>query len=640
MSDRDGEQSVPSTENDIPEQGRMYLEEDADRQATEKKTTEEQAPVQSATDIKAVGRLAAQTPERAGTIEHLAARRAVAVLDTDTPEMKQKLGELRTEITRNLTSLRWEDQPVEETARNLISLLNVGSVQQWKTVLIPFIYEIDRGGALIPIWLHIIDQGDPDDLPLESNPADSMQGRARRFAILMLGSYRMLGIAGEGKTARFASRGESKDSSNLANVLGQLATDPNTSLYATEALIKQGAASATQALVGALKDAKGWAKVDVIEACLTLNQEQFYDLILASGLEDATGLESYIAIPVYRTIPLERYLRYENKTSARLSANAALVVSQVLQDSMTPPTTQTVDKALPAIFARYLPTIAQALFAGARSNPGWENTVAVHRLGLFLGRYWSEINKRTLQDGRIIDPVTQCLPMMNDVERWMHGPGRDTLLQTLNDQEEDVPTPAIKVLGELRDPRAITPIIKRIEAVQILHDRAQALMVGALCDALGQLDDRRTVAPMFQLVNRTVNVGKRTSMPRRRENLPSGHADIPGSVVYAAVVRAAGYLGESSALDDILRAANDFDPYVRAQALEALKRLDPTGEDTRSRVAARESLSDPRDSVIRVACQLIVQYRDLDAIPFLQNLMEARPDLSYMAQDTLHQIRQ
>jgi len=145
---------------------------------------------------------------------------------------------------------------------------------------------------------------------------------------------------------------------------------------------------------------------------------------------------------------------------------------------------------------------------------------------------------------------------------------------------------------------------------------------------------------MFQLVNRTVNVGKRTSMPRRRENLPSGHADIPGSVVYAAVVRAAGYLGESSALDDILRAANDFDPYVRAQALEALKRLDPTGEDTRSRVAARESLSDPRDSVIRVACQLIVQYRDLDAIPFLQNLMEARPDLSYMAQDTLHQIRQ
>ncbi len=640
MSDRDGEQSVPSTENDITEPGRMYLEEDADRQAPEKKTTEEQTPVQSAADIKAVTRLAAQTPERAGTIEHLAARRAAAVLDTDTPEIKQRLGELRTEITRNLTSLRWEDQSVEETARNLIPLLNIGPVQQWKAIFVPFLYEIDRGGALIPTWLHIIAQGDPGDLPPDSNPADSLQGRARRFAILVLGNYRMLGIAGEGKTARFASRGESKDPSNLAHILGQLATDPNTSLYATEALIKQGTASATQALVSALKDAKGWAKIDVIEACLTLNQEQFYDLILASGLEDVTGLESYIAIPVYRTIPLERYLRNENGSSPRLSANAALIVSQVLQDSMNPSTTQATVEALPAIFARYLPTVAQALFAGARSNPGWENTVAVHRLGVFLGRYWSEINKRTLQDGRMIDPVTQCLPMMNDVERWMNGPGRDTLLQTLNNQEEDVPTPAIKALGELRDPRAITPIIKRIETVRTLRDRAQALMVGALCDALGQLDDRRTVAPMFQLVNRTVDVGKRTSVPRRRENLPSGHADIPGSIVYAAVVRATGYLGESSALDDILRASNDFDPYVRAQALEALKRLDPTGGDARSRVAARESLSDPRDSVIRVACQLIVQYHDLDAIPFLQNLMEARPDLSYLAQDALHQIRQ
>ncbi len=598
MSDRDGEQSVPSTEIDMTEPGRVYLEEDVDRQAAEKQSSEEQAPVQSATEIKAVTQRAAQTPERAGTVEHLAARRAAVAIDATTPEIKHRLGLLRTEITRNLTSLRWEDQSIEETAKNLVSLINVGPIQQWKEVLIPFLYEIDRGGALIPTWLYIIDQGDPGDLPPDSNPAESIQGRARRIAILMLGNYRMVGISGVGKSARFASRGESnsKEPSDIAHILGRLATDPNTSLYATQALVKQGTASATQALVSALKDAKGWAKVDVVEACLTLNQEQFYDLILASGLDEVTGLESYIAIPTYRTIPLERYLRNENGTSARLNANAALIVSQVLQDSMTPPTTQTAPEALPPIFARYLPTVAQALFAGARSNPGWQNTVAVHRLGVFLGRYWSEITKRTLHDGRIIDPVSQCLPMMNDVERWMNGPGRDTLLQTLNNLEEDAPVPAIKVLGELRDPRAIIPILKRIETINTLRDRAQALMIGALCDALGQLDDRRTAIPMFQLVNRTVDRERRINIPKRRDNLPSGDADIPGSVVYAAVVRAAGNLGESSTLDDILQASRDFDPYVRAQAFEALKRLDPTGEDIRSRTAAREGLSDLRDS--------------------------------------------
>jgi hypothetical protein len=635
MAEIDPEQSVPSTGNDTTEPGRVYLEEDADRQPEE-----EQTSAQPAADVKVEIRPTAQALERIGTVEHLAARRAVTEPNIDTPEMKQRLSALRSEVTRNLTSLRWENQSIEETARNLVPLLNIGPVQQWKTVLIPFLHEIDRAGALIPTWLYIIDQGDPADLPPDGNPADSIQGRARRFAILMLGNYRMIGITGTGQGARFASRGESdsKDPSDIAGILGRLATDPNTSLYATEALVKHDTISAKQALMGALKDAKGWAKIDVVEACLTLNQEQFYDLILASGLADVAGLENYIAIPIYRTIPLEGYLRYEHGTSSRLHTNAALIVAQVLQDSMTPPKNQA--EALPAIFARYLPPVAQSLFTGARSNPNWQYAIAVHRLGVLLGRYWSEISGGKLQDGRIIDPVYQCLPMMNDVERWMNGPGRDTLLEALNNTEEDVPGQVVKVVGELRDPRAVQPIVRQIESTNILRDRAQALTIGAMCDTLGQLGDRRTAAPMFQLVNRTVDVSRRSHTTKRRDNLQSGDADIPGSIVYAAVVRAAGNLGDINVLDGVLQATRDLDPYVRTQALEALKRLDPNGADERSRLTAREALTDPRDSVIRIACQLIVQYHDHDAIPALQNLMEARPDLSYLAQDALHQLRQ
>jgi uncharacterized protein (DUF58 family) len=88
-----------------------------------------------------------------------------------------------------------------------------------------------------------------------------------------------------------------------------------------------------------------------------------------------------------------------------------------------------------------------------------------------------------------------------------------------------------------------------------------------------------------------------------------------------------------------LQATNDFDPYVRTQAIEALKSIDPRGEDARSRVVARNMLNDPRDTVVRVACQLTAQYRDVEAIPLLQRLAETRPEFMPSAQDALRQLQ-
>src|SRR5205823_14033668 len=190
-------------------------------------------------------------------------------------------------------------------------LLNVGSVQQWAPVLIPYLLEIDRAGNLVPVWLKIIEQEDLLDLPPDANPAETPIGRAKRFAILMLGHYK---------------------SPELSQELGKLATDPDTSLYATQSLVKQATTSALQALVSALKDAEGWAKVDIVEACVTLNQTRFHDILLASGLDRATGLESYIAIPIFRSISLERYLRGGIAIAPRLVQQAAMIFAQVLQD--------------------------------------------------------------------------------------------------------------------------------------------------------------------------------------------------------------------------------------------------------------------------------------------------------------------
>ena len=44
---------------------------------------------------------------RTGTIEHLAARRPPPPLDVESPQVKQRLSELRPEITTLVTNLRW-----------------------------------------------------------------------------------------------------------------------------------------------------------------------------------------------------------------------------------------------------------------------------------------------------------------------------------------------------------------------------------------------------------------------------------------------------------------------------------------------------------------------------------------------------
>ena len=630
------EQTEPTNpqESGTTEQGLLNIEEAQD-EATQK-------PIVSdlASEVKPATPLSIQAQERAGTVEHLAARRPLPPLDADTAEIKERLTALRIDITRLVTSYRWEGLSVEATATQMIPLLNFGPVQQWQPILIPFLLEIDRAGNLIPVWLHIIEQGDPPDLPPDANPAETVEGRARRFALLMLGNYRSGTLLVQDKSKTLFSDWPTTNaakSADLPTTLGELATDPNSSLYATYSLAKLGTAQAIQALITALRTAEGWAKVDIIEACLTLNQPRFNDLLVASGLDRVPGLESYVAIPIYRAIPLENYLRTSADMGHRLAQQAALIFGQVLQDSITPPTD---GKTLPPVFQRDLPILANVLFENARTTPAWQNVLAIHRLGTLLGRYWSEISRQAIQDTRIIDQIYACVPMMPEVERWMAGPGRDVLLETLTTGDDQAFTPIVKILGELREPRATSLLITRIEATKELTDREQGRAVAAACDALGRLGDRRAVLPITQMVNRVIDIGRRSSHPKRRDNLPQGDADIPGSVLYASAIQACGRLADRSALNMILRAAQDFDPYVRIQALEAIKSLDAHGEDFRSRTTAREALNDPRDTVVRTACQLVLQYHDADAHSNLRRIIETRPELAATAYDTLRQLGQ
>ncbi len=597
------ESSTPAN-SDATEPGRFEVEE-----VTE--TAPVMTPAPSA-DVIPVPPAAQQRSNRSATIEHLAARRTVPELSADTPEVKQTISELRTELTTLVTELRWGGLSVKETAERIIPLLDVGPLQQWIPILVPTIREIDRAGDLVPAWLKIIENEGPVDLPADANPAETTVGRARRIALLMLGYY---------KTPQ------------ISEVLGKLATDPFSSLYATRSLVRQSTVAAMTALAGALKDAEGWAKVDVMDAYATLNQTRFYEIMLASGLDRANGLESYIAVPLFRTIPLENYLRGNNDTAPRLTQQAALVLAQILQDSMN----NTGGSPNPIIFERDLPTLTTALFEGARSTPGWQYTIALHRLGSLLGRYWGEISRGSLQDQRIVQQVYACLPMMPEIERWMNSTGRDVLVQALAYQEEAF-QPSLKALSELREQRASSVLIARLDATTQIVDREHAVRLGQLCDTLVQLGDQRAVASILQLVKRTIDVDARAARAKRRDNLAVGDAEIPASIVFGAAIRTFAQFGDRSALDLVLQAAKDFDPYVRTQALEALKSIDPQGEGYRTRIVVREALNDPRDTVVRVACQLIAQYQDLESVTSLRVLAETRPEFASSVQDALRQL--
>ena len=570
------------------------------------------APAPSATMVP-VPAAAQQKSNRTATIEHLAARRNLPELNENAPEVKQTMSELRTELTTLVTNLRWGGQSVKDTADRIIPLLNVGSLQQWIPILVPNILEIDRAGDLIPAWLFIIGEEDPIDLPQDANPAETMIGRARRIAILMLGFYK---------------------SAEISEVLGKLSTDSSSSLYATRSLVKQTTVAALKALANALREAQGWAKVDVIDAFATLNQARFYEIMLLHGFDHANGLESYIAVPLFRTLPIESYLRGGSTISPQSGQQAALVVNQILQDSMS----YKANNALPLIFERDLPTLTNALFDGAKSTLQWQFVVALHRLGLLLGRYWGDISRGTLQDQRIAQPVYDSLPIMPDIERWMNITGRDVLLKGLSNQQEEAFLPCLKVLSDLRDPRASQALIQRLNSTMHIADRNQASLIGQICDALVQLQDTRAIVPIRELVTRTIPVDSRATRDKRRDNLTNGDEDIPGSIVYGAAIRTFAQFSDRNTLDFILKAANDFDPYIRSQALEALKSIDPQGEGENTRLIVREALHDPRDTVVRIACQLISLYHDVESITALQMLAESRPEFAASAQETIKQL--
>jgi HEAT repeat protein len=231
--------------------------------------------------------------------------------------------------------------------------------------------------------------------------------------------------------------------------------------------------------------------------------------------------------------------------------------------------------------------------------------------------------------------------MMPEVERWMAGPGRETLLETVAHPEEEASlAPCIKILGEMHESRVSDSIISYLDSVRMLSGTQQALAIEAMCYTLVRLDNKQALPYIQHALEHTVDTKRRASHPKQRDYLPAGDGDIPGSIVYAAAIRAYGQFGDRETLSTIQGASTDLDPYVRSQALSALRQLDPQGEDMRSRFIARDLLNDPNDAIAASACQLVARYHDGDAVSSLRYLADTRAALAGAAREALRQLGQ
>src|SRR5260370_40075944 len=111
-----------------------------------------------------------------------------------------------------------------------------------------------------------------------------------------------------------------------------------------------------------------------------------------------------------------------------------------------------------------------------------------------------------------------------------------------------------------------------------INEREQAISLGQICDTLVQLNDRRAIGSIRELVNRTINVNARAMRGKRRDNLAVGDPDIPGSIVYGAAIRTFAQFADPSMLDFILPSATDFQPDGGTPRTAASKRKSPSGQ--------------------------------------------------------------
>lgn len=193
----------------------------------------------------------------------------------------------------------------------------------------------------------------------------------------------------------------------------------------------------------------------------------------------------------------------------------------------------------------------------------------------------------------------------------------DSLIRLLDDASELVRADAMNALGELADPRAVEPLIARLENVKALNtlvrigEPAVVPLIDALSTqtaasqrnvirALGILGDSRAVDELIGLIDegRFVSdvIRALASIGDRRATVPLLEVLKSGTHTFE-VLGALGSLGDRRAVEPVIELLADPAPSIRERAVEALAELgDPAALE-----AVSALLEDENSSVRRAA---------------------------------------
>jgi len=193
---------------------------------------------------------------------------------------------------------------------------------------------------------------------------------------------------------------------------------------------------------------------------------------------------------------------------------------------------------------------------------------------------------------------------------------------------------ACSALGELGDPRAIEPLMKRL-------DDSDWFVRSAACGALGELGDPRAIEPLIKRLDDSVfsvrreacaalgKLGGQKAMEALIKGLDDSHY-----LVRKAACAALGRLVDERAVEPLLRKLEDQDQRVRRAACAALKDL---GEEGLAKVAMEflEGRPDAGNGVARLATE-----GDLRLVPPLLSWLKDGPSLRKTSRAALNAVWQ
>jgi len=345
-----------------------------------------------------------------------------------------------------------------------------------------------------------------------------------------------------------------------------MARHPEFSLFATTALANDVSPRARAELLTLLEMTQGWAKVDVVERLLRVEELDLADVLLTKSMDGVEPLGGYIAIGVAERCDLAGALSSSDLMRDTLTG-ACHVLAQLASDAVEGGPLGSLDDYSDA---------ADAIDAFVERLPGGPADLDMAEASLALQR-WAAARDA----GDVIEATAAYLERPDVI---------GAMIDAISGKDAAVRDRAAALAGRAGMTDALTTLLE----IHRKNPEDDAVIAAAVCLAGGKdlegLRDRMIVR----------------IRPETRTGDPLAHPWMDAAArhtwQYVALLEALPRLGDPASRGILRTATTDRDPAVRRAAVRSLKSL--RSEDPADRAALDAAAKDPSASVAREAPRL------------------------------------